>query len=84
MKAGLNKMDIRKYHRMLTEEVPMKTIARRLHTTIKVLNRFTPAKVERAEEARLKAEEKAKAQKDENIKKASFMAEAAAQIMARD
>jgi len=81
MKEGLNVMDIAKYHKWLKAEVPLKKIARRLHTSVAVLERLNPKAWTAAEKKRKAIEEKARQQRIENKKKADILVETAAKVM---
>lgn len=45
MKLGLNKSDIAKVAKMMRKRTPLSLIAKRLHTTVAVVKKFTPDKV---------------------------------------
>lgn len=84
MKEGLNRMDVKKYHNMLRDGVPIKIIAKRLHTKVEVLKRFTPEKVEAAAKKAKEIEEASKKEMAERKKSAEILSEAAAKTMKGD
>ena len=81
MKKGLNVMDIAKYHKWLNAGIPLKNIARRLHTSVAVLERLTPKAWAAGEKKRKAIEERARKQRIENKKKADILVETAAKVM---
>jgi hypothetical protein len=81
MKEGLNRMDIKAYHNMLEDEVPLKKIAKRLHTKVKVLKRLTPKAIEKANQNKKLRDDKVKEMKDTNKEKVEIIAAAANQVL---
>ena len=76
MKEGLNRVDIKKYHRMLKEDVPLKKIAKLLHTKVAVLKRLGPKAFEAAEKRKKEAEKNAKKEAADRKQQAADIAEA--------
>jgi len=81
MKEGLNRMDIKRYHNMLKDGVPLKSIARALHTSVRILNLLTPERYAAAEKKKKAADKAAKQLEVENRSKASIMTQAAQDVL---
>jgi hypothetical protein len=84
MKEGLNRMDIAKYHKWLAQEVPPKAIARKLHTTVEVLERLNPKAWEKGEKKRAAREKEVQQERVANRRKADILVETAAKVMSSD
>ena len=84
MRKGLSRIDVARYHKWLAQDIPVKAIAKRLHTTLDVLDRLSPEKWAAAEKKRKDIEVKAQKERIDNRKKADILVETAARVMSGD